>query len=371
MTALRFLKEELAALESRGLLRVARPLDPRVMALCSNDYLGYAARPLVHDGAAGGAGASALIAGYGASHGAAEAALAAWVARPSALLFTSGYAANVGTLAALLGPQDLVVSDELNHASIIDGSRLSNATIRVFPHRDLLKAEALLREGRSGHRRALLVSESYFSMDGTVADLRGLRAIADAHDATLMVDEAHALGVFGPQGRGLCAREEIVPDVLVGTLGKAVGLQGAFVAGAEPLRQFLWNRARSFVFSTALSPALAAAIPARVQEVRAADAARARLLAMAERIRGVLLEHGVVPGGEGPIVSWTVGTPERALDLQARLREHGLWVAAIRPPTVPPGTCRLRITPSAGLSDSELDRVLVSLAAVAGTPLGG
>ncbi|NUP10271.1 MAG: 8-amino-7-oxononanoate synthase [Polyangiaceae bacterium] len=363
--ALAFLDEELARLESEGLLRRPRLPDAELLVLCSNDYLGFGREALAPMQAPGGAGASALVSGHGPAHVEGERAIASWLGTEACLLFSSGYAANVGTVSSLAGKGDLILSDALNHASIIDGCRLSGATVRVFPHRDLDAVARLLGELRGAHRRCVLVSESYFSMDGTVADLAGLRALADRFDSVLVVDEAHALGIYGSGGRGRCALEGVSADALIGTLGKSFGLQGAFVAGSSSLRLYLWNRARSFVFSTAMSPAIAAMIPARVAAVAGSDALRARSLGFADRVRQVLVEGGATVIGEGPIVAWVVGDARVAVAVQARLRELGLWVAAIRPPTVPPGTARLRITASARLTDSEEALVLRALAEAA------
>lgn len=365
---LRHLEGELAALERQGLLRHPAPAPlpgGALLNLCSNDYLGYSADPWPDaQQLRGGAGASRLVSGTDAAHDHAEAALAAWLETESALLFSSGYAANVGTVAALAGPGDLVCSDALNHASLIDGCRLSGATIRVLPHRDLAALERALAEGGAARRR-WVVSESYFSMDGDSPDLPGLRALCDRFDAALIVDEAHALGVFGLRGRGLCAEQGVTPDVLIGTAGKSLGLQGAFVAGAATLRTWLWNRARSFVFSTGSSPALATAIAARVARAASDDAGRARLRANEAQLRQGLGRLGL-PGileGRGPILPWIVGEPAAALSISRRLREQGILVQAIRPPTVPAHTARLRITVHAGLSSADVERALAAFQA--------
>jgi 8-amino-7-oxononanoate synthase len=355
---LRHLEEELAGLERAGLLR--RPLaggTEGLLDLCSNDYLGYAARPWPTAPTRSGAGASRLVTGNRSAHDQAEDALASWLGGEAALLFSSGYAANVGTLAALAGPGDVIVSDALNHASIIDGCRLSGATIRVFPHLDVAAAEAALA-GAAGARRRWLVTESCFSMDGDIPDLAALRSLADRHDAALMVDEAHALGVFGEQGRGLCAEAGIRPDILVGTGGKSLGLHGAFVVGSAALRLWLWNRARSFVFSTGISPALAAALEARVAQVQADDAGRAALSARCAELRRGLEALGGVRSGRGPVIPWVIGEPAAAVAASLRLRAEGVLVQAIRPPTVPAGTARLRITARADLSAADVTQAL-------------
>lgn len=250
---LQHLDAELAELERRDLLRrPPPPADPRLRSFCSNDYLGLAADP--PPPAPSGSGASRLIAGERAEHRELEQRLASWTGTEDALVFSSGYAANVGVLSALASPGDLIVSDALNHASIIDGSRLSRARIAVVPHLDVGAVRAALRTRETG--RAWVVVESYYSMDADGPDLAQLRGACDEAGAALLVDEAHALGVLGPGGRGRCAEAGVRPDVLVGTLGKSLGSQGAFVAGRAVLKSWLWNRARSFVFSTGLSPRL-------------------------------------------------------------------------------------------------------------------
>jgi 8-amino-7-oxononanoate synthase len=250
---LRHLDEDLAALATRGLLReppAPSTAHPRLLDLCSNDYLGYGAEAWPNPAVArSGAGASRLVSGSDPSHEEAEVTLASWLGAEAALLFSSGYAANTGVLAALARPGDIIVSDALNHASIIDGCRLSGASVRVVPHGDAAAVDAALAAS-TGAAHRWVVTEAYFSMDGDSPDLPSLRTICDRRDAALIVDEAHALGVFGPRGTGLCAAAGVRPDVLVGTASKALGLQGAFVVGPRRLRLWLWNRARSFVFST-------------------------------------------------------------------------------------------------------------------------
>jgi 8-amino-7-oxononanoate synthase len=377
-SALRHLEAELAALAASGLLRVEpsrEELDPQTagpapVVACSNDYLGYGAEPwpAAADDAPlpSGSGASRLVVGEHLAHRDAERALAEWVGAADALLFASGYAANVGTVSALAGPGDLVVSDALNHASLIDGCRLSGARVEVVPHLDAGAVELAL--GRSGgYRRRWVVTESYFSMDGDTPDLARLRDVCDLHDAGLVVDEAHALGVFGPRGAGRCAEVGVRADVLLGTMGKAVGLQGAFVAGPVSLRSWLWNRARSFVFSTGVSPVLARAVTARVARAVADDAGRARLVHAGRALRAELTRLGVeVASADGPILPVVVGDAGRALGLSRQLLAEGVRVQAIRPPTVAVGSSRLRITASASLADARLERVVAAFRAVWG-----
>ncbi|HVU03341.1 MAG TPA: 8-amino-7-oxononanoate synthase [Polyangiaceae bacterium] len=364
-----YLTDELRRLESEGLLR--SPSDPGVPAgaldVCSNDYLGYARATVSREtDAQWGAGASRLIYGTSEAHRALEREVADWVGTEDALLFSSGYAANVGLLSALLQPGDTVVSDRLNHASIVDGCRLGRATVRVVPHLDSDAVAGALRGAASGRR--YVVTESYFSMDGDSPDLRALRGLCDSRDAALLVDEAHALGVLGPAGSGLCRDSGVVPDgVLVG-LGKAIGVQGALVAGSSLLIRFLWNRARSFVFTTAPSPVLAEVALDRVRTARANDAARARLAALGARLETALgpLRARLPPKRHGPIFPVVLGSPERAGQAAAALRSHGFLAQAIRPPTVPDGESRLRIALRATLSDDDVDRLASALRAACG-----
>jgi 8-amino-7-oxononanoate synthase len=360
---LRFLQTELAALAERGLLRSAEKRSG--INVCSNDYLGFAREPVASSSEAGGAGASALVLGHTRAHREAEESLSRWLGAEAALLFSSGYAANLGVVSALAGPGDLVLSDRLNHASIIDGCRLSRATVAVFEHCDVASLEKALRDMRAEHRRCVVVTESYFSMDGDCAPLRRVRELCDTHDAVLVVDEAHAIGVWGAGGRGRCELEDVRPDVLVGTLGKAFGLHGAFVCGSEALRSYLWNRARSFVFSTALPPALADAVRERLPLVADADARRARLFEVAARLRTTLAGAGAHALGEGPIVPWVIGDAAAAIRAERALADASVLGLAIRPPTVPEGTSRLRLTATASMTESELTVVCEALAEVA------
>lgn len=357
-----FLQDELDALKRLGLYREESGPSADTLDCCSNDYLGYARAPVSRatleacTASAAGAGASRLIFGTRAEHLQLERELADWVRLPAALLFSSGYAANVGLLQALVARGDTVVSDALNHASIIDGCRLARAKAVVVPHRDL-DACARALEGSPGRRWVL--TESVFSMEGDRADLPALRALCDAHGAALIVDEAHALGVFGPEGGGLCRASSVRPDALVGTLGKALGAQGAFVAGSAPLRQLLWNRARSLVFSTASSPVLAVLALHAVRRARVDEGGRTRLhrlgALLVDRLRSAGLAVG--EGATGPIVPLLVGDNAQAVALAEALRAGGFLVQAIRPPTVPRGTARLRLTVSAAHSEDQIERL--------------
>ncbi len=351
------LTDALADLEGRDLLRRPRLVPDGAVNLCSNDYLGLAARPVTaSSGTATGAGASRLVSGHTPAHASLEHELAAWLKVDSTLTFTSGYAANVGALSALVRPGDRVLSDALNHASIIDGLRLSRGTVEIYPHLDAQAVERALTSGPAV--RTWVVTESYFSMDADVPDLARLRAMCDASGAALYVDEAHALGVYGPEGRGLCASKGFVPDVIVGTLGKSFGLGGAFVGGSAAVTRWLWNRARSFVFSTGISPLLVAEAEQRLPSIRQADLERSELLANADFLRNGLRALGCRVVGDGPVVPWVIGDPGRTVALANELQERGFFVQAIRPPTVPDGAARLRLAVGAHHSRETLQRFL-------------
>ena len=346
------------------------------MSFCSNDYLGLADHPALLAAAAAsaarngfGASASRLISGDLPAHRELEQALAGFFGRQAALVFPTGYQTNIGVLTALAGPDDVIVSDALNHASIIDGCRLSRSRIAVYPHRDSDAAARLLNEARPARRR-FLVTESLFSMDGDDAPLGQLAEAAKSHDAILIVDEAHAVGVLGPRGRGLCAAAGVVPDVLIGTLGKALATAGGFAAGSRVLRDLLVNRARSFIFTTALPPPVAAAALAALQIVDSpeGDRRRALLRAHADRLSPQLaalrpsgFETGVCAAAGSPIQPYVVGTDADAVALSAVLAERRIFVPAIRPPTVPVGSARLRITLSASHAPADVDRLLTAL----------
>jgi 8-amino-7-oxononanoate synthase len=363
---LRFLDDRLGQLRGSGLYR--KPDDGQLrnettlragelgvvpIDASSNDYLAYARGDVSL-----GAGASRLIHGTRSEHRQLENLIADWMGEPEALLFSSGFAANLGVVSALAQRGDLIISDALNHASIVDGCRLSRAETVVVSHRDLAAVEAILRHhGRS--QQCWVVTESYFSMDGDSPDLPGLRSLCDTHNAPLIVDEAHAVGVFGPEGSGLCRNLGVRPDVTIGTFGKALGAQGAFVACTETTRDWLWNHARSFVYSTALSPRIAAAISENLRRLRKDESARARLERRTQEVRTLLLQSGVpiLPTSHGPIIPVILGSPERTLLVASRLSEQGILVQAIRPPTVPDNSSRLRVTLNSELSDEQTMRL--------------
>lgn len=375
------LQAELARVRAQNLYRVRRVVSgahavelgvdgKRAINFCSNDYLGLAADPRVAEAAraalaesGAGSGASALISGYNREHRALEEALAAFLGRPRALLFASGWAANLGVLRALLSRDDTLIADELNHASLIDGGRLSGARYLRVPHRDLAAFESALRE--TGNFR-LLATDAVFSMDGDLAPLPELSTLCRRHAATLMVDDAHGFGVLGASGRGTVEQfaPAAEPEIHVATLGKALGVAGAFVAGSETLIEFLVQRARSWIFSTAPPPALAAAARRALEILQAEPERRARLFANLRRFAEGAKARGI-PLAESPtpIQPLILGDEGKALALSAELLRRGYWVSAIRPPTVPRGTARLRITLSAAHTAAHVDGLLDALAA--------
>lgn len=370
-------RDELRELEARHRLRVPRVVDgahgPRirldgveVINAASNDYLSLAGDPRLARAAANaldedgsGAGASRLILGNHRRHVALEQAIADWLRCPGVRLFNSGYAANVGVLTTLLRRGDVVFSDELNHASIIDGCRLSRAEIVVFPHRDLAALERALAT-RTGRRR-IVVSETLFSMDGDVADVEALAALCRRHEAALILDEAHAVGVWGPEGRGIAALAGVTPDVLVGTCGKALGGSGAFAATSAAIADLLWNRARSFVFSTALPPSVPAAVQAAIEIVRGSDGEdlRRNLSARAQQLREAVSGIGGAP--TSAIAPLVIGEDRRTMAVSAAVLERRVFIQGIRPPTVPEGTARLRISLAAGHTADDLQTMATAV----------
>jgi len=344
-----------------------------VLSMCSNNYLGLANHPRIAEAARAalaehgfGSAASRHISGTHTLHRQAEAALAAFTRSEAALLFSTGYAANTGTIQALVGRDDVVFSDALNHASLIDGCTLSRAKTHVYRHRDLDHLESLLSAQCVTGNAALVVTDAAFSMDGDLAPLRELRSLCDRHGAGLLVDEAHTLGLLGPAGRGLCQQFGIVPDVLIGTLGKAFGTAGAFAAADTTTVRLIENRARSYVFSTAPSPSLAAAALAATALVEAGDALRAQALENAAQMRAGLAKLNIeaLPG-ELPILPVLTGDPARTMEISASLLEAGVFVHGIRPPTVPEGSSRLRVTTTAGHSPADVATALDAFKSIA------
>lgn len=398
-------RRQLQVIRDAGLARRRRVIDGphgvviradgrRCINFCSNDYLGLAADRRLAEAAARalsecgtGSGAAALVSGCNRHHVALEQELAEFVGRPRALLFSNGWAANLGVLRALLDRGSVLVADELNHASLIDGGRLSGARYLRAGHADpavfaaQLDAALALADGQPGRGLPVLaVTDAVFSMDGDVAPLRELLALCRRRGVPLMVDDAHGFGVLGPQGRGTPAAlglDAHGPEVLVATLGKALGCAGAFVAGSEDLVELLVNRARTFVFSTAMPPVIAAAARAALGILRKEHERLARLHANIAHLRRGAAERGIrlgPPGSDGPplpptpIHALVIGDARRTMALSEALLARGFWVAGIRPPTVPQGTSRLRITVSAAHEPAQIDALLDAIAELAACP---
>ncbi len=355
---------KLAALKSAGLHRELRSHDPTLIDVASNDYLGLARHPLLIERACewtrkhgAGSRAARLITGTSAKLLALEEKLARFKGAQAALVFATGYQLNSSALPALLelGAKPLVFTDRLNHASLHAGLR-GVRQIR-FRHNDLAHLDELLNKHPGEFR--LIVTESVFSMDGDTADVAALSALAQKHGAHLYLDEAHATGVLGPQGRGL---SEGRATVTMGTLGKALGGAGAYVAGSRALIDWLVNRCGGFIYSTAPAPAALGALDAALELVPGMDAERARLAAMGEALRAALQARGIdTLASSTQIVPAVLGNAARASSAAEKLRAAGILVVAIRPPTVPAGSARLRFSLSAGLSDSEFERVLAAI----------
>lgn len=339
----------------------------------ANDYLGLAADPRVIEAAARsaaaygwGAGASALVCGWRDDHEALAADLAEFEQAEATLLFPSGFAANVGAVAALAGPGDAVYLDRLAHACLVSGARLSGASMRVFPHNDAGRLREILERDAGRYRRSLIATEGVFSMDGDLATLAELSAVAETCGAILLVDEAHATGLVGPDGRGASAACGVADriHVRVGTLSKALGSIGGFVVGSRRLIDHLTHRAPTFAYSTALPPAAAAAARAALAIAHDEPDRRERVNDLADRLRAGLHALGLDTGpSTTPIVPAFLGTADRTMATAAALRHRGYLVGAIRPPTVPRGTSRLRFSLSAAHSPADVDALLDALAA--------
>jgi len=380
------LTQELAALAARSLrrrLRVVEEVLPGgkvrvagqvLLNLSSNDYLGLARDPRIISAAqaaaarwGAGAGASRLVVGHLALHEAVEAKLADFKGLEAAVIFPTGYMANVGTISALVGPGDVIFSDRLNHASIYDGIKLSGAGLQRFPHRDLNRLEQLLRQAGSARRR-LIVTDSVFSVDGDLAPLADLVSLKERHGAWLMIDEAHATGVLGANGAGLAEALGLTRrvDIHMGTFSKALGSQGGYVAGERRLVDYLHNRARSFIYSTALAPPVLGAIDQALAIVAQEPARRRFLRRESQNLRQGLQSAGLdILGSETQIVPVLVGENDRTLEFAARLMGRGLMAVALRPPTVPPGRARVRFSLSAAHDREDLQRAREAIIATA------
>lgn len=343
-----------------------------LLSFCSNDYLGLAndARVVAAlcEGAqrhGAGSGASHLVTGHGAAHHALEAELAAFVGAERALLFSTGYMANLGVVSALLGRHATVFEDKLNHASLIDAARLSGASVQRYPHADLARLEKLLAETQG---EKIILTDGVFSMDGDVADVARLSELARQHDAWLLVDDAHGIGVLGASGRGtleLQACRAQAPLILLGTLGKAFGTFGAFIAGDADLIEYLIQHARTYIYTTALPPAVAEATRASLRILQTENWRREVLTQRIAQFRTGAAQLGLrLLESTTPIQALILGDAAAAVAASEALRTQGLLVAAIRPPTVPAGSARLRITFSAAHTPEHVERLLVALAAL-------
>lgn len=362
--SLDWIDTELAKLEQHDLLRklvcretpqtVSVQIDgKRLINFSANDYLGLAADPRLSKAVADalrsdawGAGASPLVTGRSQRHAELERAIARFEGTEAALLFPTGFAANTGTIAALVGRGDVVFSDQKNHASIIDGCRLSRAHVEVYPHADVDALQTALKSSGAARRR-LIATDGLFSMDGDIAPLAALCQLAEEHDAMLLVDEAHATGVFGEHGRGTCEHSNVESsvDVRIGTLSKALGTVGGFVAGSQRLIDWLANTSRPYVFSTATPEAICAAAIQSLQIVQNEPQRRQELLGQALRLRNGLADRGWNLGNSASqIVPLFIGDPGSTMDMARELSQRGLAVPGIRPPTVPVGESLLRIS---------------------------
>jgi 8-amino-7-oxononanoate synthase len=376
---------QLAELKAQNLLRkrqtVTSPQSTQLvvdgktyLSFCSNDYLGLANHPAITQACINGvqqygvgAGASHLISGHMRSHEELEIALAKFVGLPRALYFSSGYMANTGVIPALAGEGDGIFSDALNHACIIDGTRLSNAEAKIFPHADMAALARMLEA--SNAKRKLVVSDAVFSMDGDIAPVRELIALCEQHDAWLLLDDAHGFGVLGANGRGVLEHFNIQsPDIIyMATLGKAAGVSGAFVAGQADVIEWLVQRARTYVFSTAAPPALAVALLESLRIIEQEVWRREQLQKLIAHLCNGLtnLRWKLLPSQTG-IQSLIIGENTAALNIMTKLKEKNIWVPAIRPPTVAVGTARLRISLSAAHSFEDIDRLVGGLRSIEG-----
>lgn len=374
------LQAELNSRAALGLLRKRRtmqsPQSPHIvvdgksyLAFCSNDYLGLANHPqlinALQQGAQQwgvGAGAAHLVSGHFDPHHQLESQLATFVGKPAALLFSTGYMANLGVVQALLGKNDTVFADKLNHASLNDAMLLSRAQVKRYRHADTVQLAALLEQTNSG--RKLIITDAVFSMEGDIAPLPELLALCEQYDAWLLVDDAHGFGVLGEQGRGSLAHFGIASErvIYMATLGKAAGVFGAFVAAEQAVIDTLINHARSYVYTTATLPALSVALSESICLIAQGDELRNHLQDLITQLRAGLsdLPWSLMPSHTA-IQPLLIGDNQATLLLSEGLRERGIWVAAIRPPTVPQGTARLRITLSAAHSAADVAQLTVAL----------
>lgn len=373
-----FIREEISKLKDADLFRQTMMLSPaepgyviyqgkRLLDLCSNDYLGLSRHPALVEAccraAAGygcGARASRLMSGTQEPHECLERAVAALKNSEAAMIFGSGYLANIGIIPALCGRHDVIFSDRLNHASIMDGILLSRARLFRYRHNDLRHLEKLLHEHRKNFRRALIITESLFSMDGDMANIAGLISYRDRHDTMLLIDEAHATGVFGQHGEGVINHGQAKKiDVITGTFGKALGVYGAYAAISSIMRQYLVNRCRTFIFSTALPATVTEAAIAAIKLAGQNSRPRKYLLDLSDKFRKRLVqETGISTCSRSQIIPVPAGSSRRALELQDRLVREGFFCRAVRPPTVPEGTARLRLSLTADHRLEQLEKLV-------------
>ncbi|MBI2830342.1 MAG: 8-amino-7-oxononanoate synthase [Chloroflexi bacterium] len=377
----KFFEEELAALKDRGLLRHLHALPEAggeisvdgkvVLNFSSNDYLGLARDRRLKDAAVQAidrlgcsATASRLMAGHLALHEELEASLARMMGTEAALVFGSGFLTNLGVISSLAGPEDTVFSDSLNHASLIDGIRLSRAYCHTYRHRDMEHLENLLKESKASGKR-IIVSESVFSMDGDIPPMKTLSQLAQQYEALLIIDEAHAIGVMGHKSGGVSRipGSECQPDVTIGTLSKAMGGYGGFVACSETIRRVLINKARSFLYSTGLPPACLGSALQAVSIITSQPELGQALLKKACWFRGLLVQHGLkVSEFESQILPIIVGDNEAVVRFSKVLWDKGLLITAVRPPTVPPSTARVRLSITLSVTDAALEKAAALIA---------
>lgn len=368
-----WLKASLEEREAAGLLRrpAQRAVEPG-RDFASNDYLGLRHDARLHEAgiaaaakAGSGAGSSPAVGGWTGPYQDLVDSLADWKRAEAALAFSSGYAANISIVSALVAAGDAVYADRLSHACLIDGSRVSGALLRVFAHNDPDSLARALEREEGRFRRRLIVTESLFSMDGDQAPLSQIADLAEKHRCMMLVDEAHASGVFGLEGRGLVDAAGLTghPSIVrMGTLSKAIGCQGGYVVGSRRLISWLVQAGRGWIYSTALAPYIAGASTCAIGLIRSADARRSHLLHLAEDLRSTLMVNGWdVAAGQGPIVPVCIGRAEEVMKISEFLASHEIAVGAIRPPTVPAGTARLRISLSAAHEPEDLERLVRTL----------
>jgi 8-amino-7-oxononanoate synthase len=376
----RELRDELDARAAEGLLRKRRVVDGKqqpelradgasLLSFCSNDYLGLASHPALiaavqraAEAIGVGGGASHLITGHHRLHHELEEALAHFVGLPRAVFFSTGYMANLGTISALMGRGDAIFADRLNHASLNDAAVLSRADLHRYPHNDVAALEKQLAQSTS--RRKLVVADAVFSMDGDIAPVPQLLELCERHDAWLMLDDAHGFGVLGADGKGTLEHFGVASPriIYMATLGKAAGVSGAFVAGEPELVEYLVQRARTYIYTTALPPILAAGLLAALPIIAGESARREHLQVLIAALRANLkTQRWRLDVSDTPIQPLMIGSNEEALRVSERLRENGILVPAIRPPTVPQGTARLRISLSAGHTVDDVMRLVEAL----------